>query len=175
MATVAAVCSVVECNRQVSARGWCLPHYKRWRRRGTTHDVTVEERFFAHVAMGDAGCWTWTAGKYPAGYGKFWLRSGTVLAHRWVYEFIVAEIPDGLALDHLCRNPSCVNPWHLEPVTDRVNVVERGTGPTAVNARKTHCPQGHPYDFGNTYVSPKGKRNCRTCAAEANRRYVNRK
>ncbi|MFC3504805.1 HNH endonuclease [Micromonospora krabiensis] len=171
MATVTPPCSVVECDRPARARGWCLPHYKRWRRRGTIHDITPEHRFFSHVEEGENGCWLWTAGRYPAGYGKFSVDGSTELPHRWAYEFFIAEIPAGLSLDHLCRTPPCVNPWHLEPVTDRVNVVVRGTGPSARNARKTHCPQGHAYDTGNTYVSPRGDRGCRACRVAAERRH----
>ena len=90
---------------------------------------------------GPGDCWIWTASKDRLGYGKFGRPS--VLAYRFSYELHRGKIPSGLELDHLCRNPSCVNPEHLEAVTHRVNML-RGIGPSAVNARKTHCKQGHP-------------------------------
>jgi hypothetical protein len=84
-------------------------------------------------------------------------------AHRYAYELLVGPIASGLVLDHLCRNPGCVNPKHLEPVTDRENT-RRGISSAAENAKKTHCYRGHPFDERNTYVNLKGKRACRECA-----------
>lgn len=155
-------CSIQGCSRRVVVReqGWCLAHYKRWRRRGTVHDLTPEDYFFAHVAQDDE-CWVWTASTTREGYGKFCINKQTLLAHRWIYEFMRVEIPDGLKLDHLCGVRACVNPWHLEPVTQRVNLL-RSNNFIARNAAKTHCPQGHPYDEANTYVH-RGRRNCRIC------------
>ncbi len=156
-----------ECGRNHYAGGMCNPHYKRWKRRGTTHDivVTTEQRFFSHVKQ-SGDCWIWTAFRQPAGgYGKFFLADRCLLAHRWSYEFFHGEIPDGLHLDHLCRTTACVNPWHLEPVTARVNVVVRGRGTSARNARKTECLRGHPFNADNTYLSRSGKRDCRRCMA----------
>lgn len=74
----------------------------------------------------------------------------------------VGPIPEGMDLDHTCRNRGCVNPEHLEPVTTQVNTL-RGIGPTAENARKTHCKHGHPLEGDNLYVDPEGKRKCRAC------------
>jgi hypothetical protein len=75
----------------------------------------------------------------------------------------MGAVPEGLELDHLCRVRGCVNPKHLEPVTHRENLM-RGESWSAVNARKTHCPEGHPYDETNTYIDGKGRRRCRECA-----------
>jgi hypothetical protein len=90
-------------------------------------------------------------------------------AHRYAFELLRHEVPDGLALDHLCRDHGCVNPWHLEPVTPRENVL-RGVGRTAVNARKTHCIHGHPFTADNTVIKAEG-RACRACKRANDARY----
>ncbi len=108
-----------------------------------------------------ASCWLWKGKRRSDGYGTV-----SALAHRLVYELLKGEIGEGLALDHLCRNHGCVNPAHLDPVVNAVNVL-RGEAPTAIHARKTHCVNGHPFDEDNTYVyrNTNGRmaRACRTC------------
>ncbi len=95
-------------------------------------------------------------------------------AHRVAYELSVADIPDGLELDHLCRVRHCVNPSHLEPVTPHENWA-RGQAISILNAQKTHCPQGHAYDEANTYISGRGIRGCRACNRAAVSRYKSRR
>ncbi|MCP4493336.1 MAG: HNH endonuclease [Gammaproteobacteria bacterium] len=131
---------------------------------------TVEERFFSKVAFGHGpgACWAWKAGLNSRGYGLFWTDNAQHLVHRISYEWCVEPIPEGLTIDHLCRNRACVNPAHMEPVTDRENV-RRGECFSAVNARKTHCPQGHPYAGENLYVKPNGNRICRICSRKSRR------
>jgi hypothetical protein len=125
----------------------------------------LRERFLAKVDMSvPEACWPWTAAKTSCGYGKIGVAGRTRPAHRVSYELFVGPIPEGLTLDHLCRNPACVNPEHLEPVTQRENT-RRGVSPAAHNARKTHCSRGHELQGDNCYVDAVGKRHCRTCRA----------
>jgi hypothetical protein len=108
-------------------------------------------RFWSKVdKAGPGGCWLWTAGKNRDGYGKFRVGTRHVLAHRFAYRILRGPIPDGLQLDHVCRNHACVNPDpdHLEPVVQRVNLL-RGDGWAAQNARKTHCIRGHELSGAN--------------------------
>lgn len=112
-----------------------------------------------------SGCWEWRRFRRD-GYGLFSPNRGrSVNAHRAVYEINVGPVPDGLVLDHLCRNRACCNPAHLDPVTQQINIL-RGEGLAADEARRTHCPSGHPYDEENTYVIPSrpNARYCRECA-----------
>jgi hypothetical protein len=128
---------------------------------------TVEERFWEKVEK-TAGCWLWTGATTPSAsgpYSAFRGNAGNISAHRYAYQALVGTVPDGLELDHLCRNTLCVNPAHLEPVSHQVNIL-RGTGCSARNARRTHCPQGHEYTPENTYSRPgKTERQCRVCMA----------
>lgn len=111
------------------------------------------------------GCWHWTAAvsrRKSGNYGKVYCDGKVQYAHRALYELLVGPIPDGLQLDHLCRNPLCVNPSHLEPVTQRENVL-RGTSMGAVAARTGCCMAGHPYEPGS-YTVWRGGRFCKACA-----------
>ena len=125
----------------------------------------MTDRFWRKVdrSGGPDACWVWLAGRQSAGYGLFYLDGSPKVAHRVAYEITVGPIPDGMQLDHLCRVRACVNPGHLEPVSNRENAL-RGVGPTAVNAAKTSCVRGHGFTPENTRISPSsGKRTCRTC------------
>lgn len=119
------------------------------------------DRLGEKIDFGD--CWEWTAAKDPMGYGRVSQPTyGESLAHRAVWVHVVGPIPDGLHLDHLCRNRACVNPDHLEPVTQRENSL-RGDGPAGTRARQTECIRGHAFDEKNTYYSKNGTRGCRAC------------
>lgn len=122
------------------------------------------DRYADKIALTESGCVEWIASINGSGYGTFGAGGGrTVMAHRWSYEYHVGPISDGLDLDHLCRNRKCVNPAHLEPVTTRTNLL-RGVGVGCANAKKTHCPKGHPYSGDNLYVPPgRSNRACRSC------------
>jgi hypothetical protein len=123
----------------------------------------AEDRFWSQIVVVES-CWTWTAGQNSAGYGIMEDKAHRYLAHRWAYERFRGPIPAGLTIDHLCRNRLCVNPEHMEAVTNRENIL-RGEGITATAARATACKLGHPLDG----MRRNGARYCRTCSRMANR------
>ncbi len=134
------------------------------------------ERFWSKVEK-TSECWIWKGGLAKSKdksnsrfYGSFHRRIDqklvASLAHRLSYELVKGEIPDGLVIDHTCRNTLCVNPDHLEPVTQRENLL-RGNTENAKNNAKTHCLRGHEFTPENTYLRDDGKRrtrHCRLCA-----------
>ena len=110
-----------------------------------------------------SGCWLWEGSHQEKGYGFFAVNQKVQIAHRVAYEMFKGPIPEGLTIDHLCRNRRCVNPDHLEAVSIRTNTL-RGEAVSAKNLRKTHCIRGHPLSGDNVYRDPKrGVRNCREC------------
>jgi hypothetical protein len=123
---------------------------------------TEIERFKEKITIDNNGCWNWTAAKNMGGYGQFKFNRKMIYAHRFSYAFHKGSIPKDLTLDHLCRNRACVNPEHLEPVIQKENIL-RGQGLCAINARKTHCPKGHPLSGSNLYINPNGGRQCKIC------------
>lgn len=133
----------------------------------------IEERFFRKVDA-DGICWVWLASLDDHGYGRFCRGArglGESKAHRWSYEFLVGPIPEGMTVDHLCRNRKCVNPDHMEIVTQGTNVL-RGYTLAGMNARKTHCKNGHEFTPENTRIRRHGWRECRQCIKAVNaRRY----
>lgn len=115
------------------------------------------------------GCWPWLGHIDRKGYGRAGKRGP---AYRAVYELLVGPIPPGMTLDHLCYVTRCVNPGHLEVVTQSENSRRQRS------ASKTHCVNGHLYDEKNTYIRPagnSGNRDCRACTVERQRRYQERK
>ena len=133
----------------------------------------IEARFYAKTQRIESGCLVWTgalSARATGDYGTFtWHGRKTVLAHRVAWMLNVGEIPDGYQIDHLCKNTRCVEVSHLDAVPPHVNN-ERSTSPSALNARKVACPQGHEYDAENTYIDPKGTRHCRACQRERDHR-----
>lgn len=151
-------CSVGGCERELYCLGLCKLHYARHWRTGRTerHDPgTPIERFWTKVDKnGPDGCWLWKASTRRR-YGRYDCEGKSHGAHRFAYELLVGPIPEGLTLDHLCRNTLCVNPAHLEPVTVRENIL-RGRD------SKTHCKNGHRLSGDNVLIR-NGRRRCRAC------------
>lgn len=122
-----------------------------------------EKRFWEKVDKTPT-CWKWKGSLGKKGYGRFRVGDRTEMAHRVAYELIVGAVPQGKTLDHLCRVRGCVNPAHLEAVSNAENVL-RGVGPPAINAKRTHCVHGHEFSDANTYVH-KGRRFCSQCSRD---------
>jgi hypothetical protein len=153
------------------------------------YPLTLRERLLLHARLTGGGCWTWLGALDADGYGKYvlprdghWKQRRYLRPHRLAYEEFVGPIPEGLTLDHRCRNRACINPSHLEPVPSVENVM-RGEGAGAKNARKTHCKSGHPLAGDNLVLTTyRGRawRACRTCRrrwsreAQARRRAARR-
>lgn len=130
--------------------------------------VDVLDRAMRRVAIDEAGCWVFTGAINASGYGvigRGGRGAGNVLTHRVTYERLVGPVPDGLDLDHLCRNRACCNPEHLEPVTRRENCI-RGVRWAVL---PTHCKQGHEFTPENT-VQTKKQRRCKTCRSANHKR-----
>jgi hypothetical protein len=114
------------------------------------------------------GCWTWKGTGQSNGYGMFYPSAARgskgvrVLAHRFQYEMLYGPIPDGMEIDHLCRNRLCVRPDHLEVVTHRENMLRGDTLPAA-QVKQTHCKRGHSLEGENMVIYAGRKRTCRTC------------
>jgi hypothetical protein len=161
-------CSVDGCERPVQARTLCNPHYKSAQRSGTLPPkmdmlARSQQNFWSNVAK-TADCWVWQGSLTVHGYGQFgYARGKTGRAHKLAWEWQNGPVPDGLVLDHLCRNRACVRPEHLEPVTPRTNAL-RGIGPSAINSRKRFCKRNHEFTADNTIIDSEGKRQCRECA-----------
>jgi hypothetical protein len=129
----------------------------------------VLDRFLEKIRTDPVtGCWEWQARRHR-GYGTFWLK-GSRFAHRVSWELLVGPIPEGLTIDHLCRNKGCVRPDHLEPVPATLNTSRSHE----FRARRTHCDKGHEFTPENTgWITPRDSypyRYCRQCS----RKRVNR-
>jgi len=145
---------------------------------------SIEDRFWDKVGPHDdpTKCWLWlgamSKGHCDFVYGRIKIDGKSVYVHRLSYEMHYhVPIPEGMTIDHVkalgCTSTLCVNPHHLEVVTQKVNVL-RGDSFAAKEAKVMHCPQGHPYNKENTYVWL-GVRHCRVCRAEARERYLAKK
>lgn len=126
------------------------------------------DRYWAKVCVGKPWeCWDWEGTINSDGYGVLHLHNRQYRAHRLAYEVQRGPIPEGLVIDHLCRNRRCANPFHMEPVQNGENI-RRGVSPWAINARRTHCVHGHEFTPENTRHD-KGKRYCLECKRRSTR------
>jgi hypothetical protein len=123
-------------------------------RRLQLFSIPFADRLAAKIDITPDGCWEWTGYRYGNGYAAMGWLGRQRLLHRLAYEQLVEPIPHGLTLDHLCRVRHCVNPDHLEPVTQ---------GENTRRAMRSHCKNGHEFTPDNTYVPADGKRYCREC------------
>lgn len=141
-------------------------------------DVTehAKRRFLRKVIkpLSDNWCWEWNGAVEKNGYTRAYDGKKMNWGHRVAYMLFVGPIPVGKEIDHLCRNPGCVNPEHLEAVSHRENMRRSPLGYAGVQRRKTHCPQGHPYS-GDNLVVWNGMRYCRTCQRRYKQAYKLRK
>ena len=164
MACHRAGCRCDACREAVNA-------YKReWRAKRRGHEgirpgpkLPWTERLPRLYKVDENGCWIWQGAVRAGGYGHIGIDGRRVAAHRASWELYRGPIPEGLQIDHLCRVRNCVNPDHLEPVTQAENV-RRGMSPTAVAAREKRCFKGHSME--DPWIGGDGKRRCRICLAE---------
>lgn len=130
------------------------------------------KRLMAGIQKDANGCWNWQRASVPSGYGVMSFEGRQAYTHRVSVRLFKGAIPPGLQVDHLCKNPRCCNPDHLEVVTPRENVM-RSSSPIAAYADQTHCMHGHAFDDTNTYVTKDG-RHCRKCRARVARLFRSR-
>lgn len=132
--------------------------------------VSLKEARLKQAMESEGSCWVWP-GPLQHGYGRVTFEGREIHAHRWAWIILRGPIEPGLVIDHLCRNKACVNPDHLEPVTQRVNAL-RGIGYSGINARKTHCKWGHEFTEENIWRPKSGdriRRHCRACQKRRDR------
>ena len=166
-------CWVGGCVRPMDAQGYCNKHYNRWREWGIPYELTSEDRFWfqldksSHIPTWTpflGPCWIRrtprTAGQLQKNYSGVTVEGQQLRAFNYVYEYVVGPIPDGLVLDHLCRNPPCVNPGHMEPVPHAENI-RRGYEAKA----QTHCKRGHDLSL-TSRITSSGSRDCVECGKE---------
>lgn len=166
-------CEVVDCNVPQLCKGMCRPHRRRVLLYGSPHErrmlygEPLAVRLFAKVRVAENGCWLFEPAVKVAWYGKVKTDWGAANVHVIVWNWLRGPVPDGLELDHLCRNKACCNPDHLEAVSHKENC-RRGRGPEVARSRRftqTHCKRGHEFNLVNT-IYKKKQRVCRICKRE---------
>lgn len=178
-----------ESHRQKLARSRCHNCYRRHlqalKKAGVfeaPQPAREADRLFSRGEPGPGGCILWTGCTDSNGYGRFSRRSGeTEFVHRVVYELTKGQIPAGLVIDHACHNIDlqclggacfhrrCINPDHLEAVTQSENRVR---SPLTKGIRRTHCYRGHEYTTDNVMLLSDGRRSCRTCYVRRTQKYA---
>lgn len=135
--------------------------------------ATLIERFMEKCRRSESGCLEWTGAVQSSGYGSFGGGDGkSYLAHRWIWEYANGPIPDGLVLDHVCHNRKCQETAHMRTCSSAENILAPNSmAPSAENARRTACVEGHPFSGANLLIRPRGNRTCRECARVARRKY----
>jgi hypothetical protein len=134
---------------------------------GTEAHAVIKARLMAAVLIEPSGCYTWTKYRNKHGYGAIFYREKKWLAHRLAYVILTgSNLPEGLVSDHLCRNRACINPAHIDWVTQRENY-RRGMVPSAISLRTNRCQNGHEFRPETTFVDKRdGKRECMICRRE---------
>lgn len=148
------------CNRSCAAptRNAAAAQTKRIKRAASK----FPEDFWHNIRVTESGCWVWTGSRHSNEYGYLQREFRRHSTHRLAYEQRFGVIPDGMYIDHLCRNRPCCNPDHLEAVTPLENA-RRGMSPTMIASLWNECMKGHPMSGANLFVSPSGYRYCRRC------------
>lgn len=116
-------------------------------------------------------CWVWQGDLSDAGYGQIWDIRKTLYAHRVIWEYVFGPVPEGKELHHRCEIKRCVNPFHLECLTNLGHSVETSNSCCSINRRKTHCNKGHPLSGDNLHIEPSGGRRCIICRRDKIRRW----
>lgn len=172
------LCIFERCGRQATRKSLCQAHYQQ-----LSHGKPLAPLFITHRPHGtppriicdeqpclnrdlEGPCHVFRGRKDEDGYGKINYKRRNWMVHRWCWEKEIGPIPDGLVVDHECRNRACCNVDHLRVVTTGVNVLDNSLSIQAANAAKTHCKRGHPFDENNTRMQ-NGSRVCRACGNEA--------
>src|SRR6266498_3719295 len=180
MADDGQTCSENGCDRPARKRGLCNTHYERQRLAGV---FKIQERdpvirLWSRIDKNgpvptyrpDLGpCWIWQ-GATTSGYGRVYFDGRLQPVHHVVWFLTIGAFPDGRQADHLCRVRACCRPYHIEPVTQRINLM-RGASPAAGYARRSHCAAGHPLEGpdADVYIHPDHPtwRHCRKCRRKA--------
>ena len=144
-----------------------------------TYDIqTARSILNRNVELSDTGCWEYKGTLHKiTGYGIAHINRMQTTAHRLLYKVMVGDVSEDLHLDHLCRNRSCVNPEHLEPVTFSQNISRSPIALSVINRNRTHCINGHLLSADNIYSPPSrpNKRVCRTCSRRRTKEFLERK
>ena len=128
------------------------------------------KRVLSRITVNNQGCWEWKSPLHDGGYATMSVDDKSQYIHRLIYEYYHGQIQSDLQIDHLCRNRKCVNPIHLELVTQKENIM-RGKGVGVLNSLKTQCPKGHPYTKENLIMYKDGSKKCRICHNERQKQY----